>query len=102
MSGSSTSTTRTCRAIPRRSSRHFLRAACFIKSGADRCQGRRDYSATAHKKTVWVNVKMQENPQVTRDIHQSFLKDYTVGIDNYPVRDYLAPNPFVIDVDVEA
>jgi formylmethanofuran dehydrogenase subunit A len=45
---------------------------------------------------------MPENPQVTRDITQSFTKDCTVDIVNYPVRDYLAPHPFVIDVDVEA
>jgi formylmethanofuran dehydrogenase subunit A len=45
---------------------------------------------------------MPENPQVKRDITQSFTKEYTVGLINYPVRDYLAPHPFVIDVDVEA
>jgi formylmethanofuran dehydrogenase subunit A len=45
---------------------------------------------------------MKENPQVKRDVAQSFAKDYTVGLTNYPVREYLAPHPFVIDVNVEA
>jgi formylmethanofuran dehydrogenase subunit A len=46
---------------------------------------------------------MKENPQVKRDIAESFNKGYyTVGLTNYPVREYLAPHPFVIDVDVEA
>jgi formylmethanofuran dehydrogenase subunit A len=46
---------------------------------------------------------MPENPQVTRDVSEAFHKGtYTMDIRNYPVRDYLAPHPFVIDVDVEA
>ncbi len=79
----------------------FQRAACFIKSGEIVVKDG-EVVSNGHKKTVWVNVKMPENPQVKRDITQSFTKDYTVDIVNYPVRDYLAPHPFVIDVDVEA
>jgi formylmethanofuran dehydrogenase subunit A len=79
----------------------LLRAAWFIKSGEIVVKDG-EILGHGHKKTVWVNAKMKDNPQVTRDIAQSFTKDYTVGIDNYPVRDYLAPHPFVIDVDVEA
>ncbi|WML67913.1 MAG: formylmethanofuran dehydrogenase subunit A [Methanoregula sp. SKADARSKE-2] len=77
------------------------RAALFVKSGEIVV---RDGTVLSHghKKTVWVNVKMPENPQVVRDITQCFTRDYTVGINNYPVRDYLAPHPYVIDVDVEA
>jgi len=79
----------------------FLRASWFIKSGQIVVK---DGEITNHgnKRTVWVNAKVKENPQVTRDIHDKFLKNYTVGIDNYSVRDYLAPNPYVINVDVEA
>ena len=60
-----------------------------------------DVVSHGHKKTVWVNVNMPGNPRVKRDIHQSFTKDYTVQLENYSVRDYLAPHPYVINVDVE-
>ncbi len=79
----------------------LLRSSWFIKSGEIVVKDG-EILGHGHKKTVWVNAKMKEIPQVTRDITQSFTKDYTVGLDNYPVRDYLAPHPFVIDVDVEA
>ena len=79
----------------------FQRAACFIKSGEVVVRDG-EVVSNGHKKTVWVNVNMPENPQVMRDITQSFTKDYTVQLENYPVRDYLAPHPYVIDVDVEA
>jgi formylmethanofuran dehydrogenase subunit A len=79
----------------------FQRAACFIKSGEIVVKDG-EVVSNGHKKTVWVNAKMPENPQVMRDITQSFTKDYTVDLINYVVRDYLAPHPMVIDVDVEA
>jgi formylmethanofuran dehydrogenase subunit A len=79
----------------------FQRAACFIKSGEIVVKDG-DVLGHGHKKTVWVNVNMPENPQVKRDIAQSFTKDYTVQLENYSVKDYLAPHPFVINVDVEA
>ncbi|ABS55990.1 Amidohydrolase 3 [Methanoregula boonei 6A8] len=80
----------------------FLRAACFVKSGEIVVKDG-EVLSHGHKKTVWVNPKMKENPQVKRDIAESFNKGYyTVGLTNYPVREYLAPHPFVIDVDVEA
>jgi formylmethanofuran dehydrogenase subunit A len=79
----------------------FQRAACFVKSGEIVVKDG-EVVSNGHKKTVWVNAKMPENPQVMRDITQSFTKDYTVNLINYTVRDYLAPHPMVIDVDVEA
>jgi formylmethanofuran dehydrogenase subunit A len=79
----------------------LLRAACFIKSGEIVVKDG-TVLGHGHKKTVWVNVNMPENPQVMRDITQSFSKDYTVQLENYAVKDYLAPHPFVINVDVEA
>jgi formylmethanofuran dehydrogenase subunit A len=79
----------------------FQRAACFIKSGEIVVKDG-EVVGHGHKKTVWVNVNMPENPQVTRDITQSFTKDYTVQLQNYSVKDYLAPHPLVINVDVEA
>ncbi len=79
----------------------FQRAACFIKSGEIVVRDG-EVLGHGHKQTVWVNVNMPENPQVMRDITQSFAKDYTVQLQNYAVKDYLAPHPFVINVDVEA
>ena len=79
----------------------FQRAACFIKSGEIVVRDG-EVVSNGHKKTVWVNAKMPDNPQVIRDITQSFTKDYTVDLINYVVRDYLAPHPMVIDVNVEA
>ena len=79
----------------------FQRAACFIKSGEIVVKDG-EITGHGHKQTVWVNVNMPENPQVMRDITQSFTKDYTVQLQNYAVKDYLAPHPFVINVDVEA
>ena len=79
----------------------FQRASCFIKSGEIVVRDG-EIVSNGHKQTVWVNVKMPENPQVIRDITQSFTKEYTVDLINYQVRDYLAPHPLVINVDVEA
>ncbi|HXW99539.1 MAG TPA: formylmethanofuran dehydrogenase subunit A [Methanomicrobiales archaeon] len=86
---------------PEQIERAFQRALWFVKSGEIVVK---DGEITSHgnKRTVWVNPKVKENAQVARDIHEKFAKDYTVNLDNYPVRDYLAPNPLVIDVDVEA
>lgn len=81
--------------------RALLRASWFIKSGQIVVKDG-EIAGHGNKRTVWVNAKVKENPQVTRDIHEKFLKNYTVGIQNYPVWDALAPNPLVIDVDVEA
>ncbi|WML67611.1 MAG: formylmethanofuran dehydrogenase subunit A [Methanoregula sp. SKADARSKE-2] len=79
----------------------FQRAACFIKSGEIVVKDG-EVVGHGHKQTVWVNVNMPENPQVMRNITQSFTKNYTVQLQNYAVKDYLAPHPFVINVDVEA
>ncbi len=81
--------------------RAFQRASWFIKSGVVVVK---DGEITAHgnKRTIWVNAKVKDNRQVNRDIRESFKRDYTVGIDNYPVWDVLAPNPLVIDVNAEA
>jgi len=80
----------------------FQRAAYFLKSGEIVVKDG-EVLTHGHKKTIWVNPKMKEIPQVTRDVSEAFRKGtYTVGISNYPVREYLAPHPMVIDVDVEA
>ena len=86
---------------PEEIERAFSHASCFIKSGEIVVKDG-DVISHGNKRTLWVNAKVKENPQVIRDIHDKFLKDYSVGSDTYQVRDYLAPNPFVIDIDVEA
>ena len=78
------------------------RAACFIKDGEIVVKDG-EVVSHGHKKTVWVKVKMPENPQVTRDVSQAFHQGtYTVDISNYPVREYLAPHQSIIDVNMEA
>jgi formylmethanofuran dehydrogenase subunit A len=88
-------------ADPEKIEQAFQRALWFIKSGEIVVKDG-EITSHGHKRTLWVNAKVKENPQVDRDIHEKFIKDYTVNLDNYPVRDYLAPNPLVIDVDMEA
>ncbi len=51
------------------------------------------------KRTLWVDVKTNENPQVMRDIDQKFLKYYSVTKANYEVQGHYVPNPRVIEVD---
>lgn len=78
------------------------RAACFIKDGEVVVKDG-EVVSHGHKRTVWVKVKMPENPQVTRDVAQAFHQGtYTVDIRNYPVREYLAPHQHIIDVNMEA
>lgn len=79
----------------------FARACWFIKSGEIIVKDG-DIVSHGNKRTIWVKPNVAENPQVIRDIQDKFLKDYTVGSDTYQVRDYLAPNPYVIEFDVEA
>ena len=86
---------------PEQIERAFLRSSNFIKSG-DIVVKDGDIVSHGNKRTFWVNAKVKENPQVIRDIHEKFLKEYTVGLGNYSVWDCLAPNPYVIDIDVEA
>jgi formylmethanofuran dehydrogenase subunit A len=78
------------------------RAACFIKDGEIVVRDG-EVVSHGHKKTLWVKVKMADNPQVTRDVSQAFHQGtYTVDLSNYPVREYLAPHQHIIDVNVEA
>lgn len=56
--------------------------------------------SNGNKRTLWVDVKVNENAQVERDISEKFLRYYTVTQNNYEVagKHYL-PNPYVIEVD---
>lgn len=81
--------------------RAFARARWFFKSGETVVRDG-DVVSNGNKRTFWVNARVKENPQVIRDINEKFLRDYTVGLGNYSVWDVLAPNPYVIEYDVEA
>jgi len=56
--------------------------------------------SNGRKRTLWVDVKVNDNPQVRRDITEKFLKYYTVTEANYEVHEegYIR-NPFRIEVD---
>lgn len=53
-----------------------------------------------NKRTLWVDAKVNENPQVMRDVEEKFLKYYSVNLNNYEVKGHhYIPNPYVIEVD---
>ncbi|MDD5419521.1 MAG: formylmethanofuran dehydrogenase subunit A, partial [Methanomicrobiaceae archaeon] len=56
--------------------------------------------SNGNKRTLWVNAKVNENPQVNRDVQEKFLRYYTVTKNNYEVQGrHYVPNPYVIEVD---
>ena len=56
--------------------------------------------SNGNKRTLWVNARVHENPQVMRDVREKFLRYYTVTLNNYEVRGHhYVPNPYVIEVD---
>jgi len=56
--------------------------------------------SNGNKRTLWVDAKVKENPQVMRDITEKFKKFYTVSERNYEVAgSHFVPNPFAIEVD---
>ena len=60
----------------------------------------RKFVSEGRKRTLWVDAKVNENPQVVRDVKEKFLKYYTVTQNNYEVAGkHFIPNPFAIEVD---
>jgi formylmethanofuran dehydrogenase subunit A len=60
----------------------------------------RKFVSEGKKRTLWVDAKVNENPQVMRDVKEKFLKYYTVTQNNYEVAGkHFIPNPFAIEVD---
>ncbi|MGF3497755.1 MAG: formylmethanofuran dehydrogenase subunit A [Methanolinea tarda] len=55
--------------------------------------------SNGNKRTLWVKAKVNENPQVMRDIRDKFLRYYSVTQANYDVSSHFVPNPHVIEVD---
>jgi formylmethanofuran dehydrogenase subunit A len=53
-----------------------------------------------NKRTLWVHAKVEQNPQVMRDIQEKFVKYYTTTLGNYQVQGkHFIPNPLAIEVD---
>jgi formylmethanofuran dehydrogenase subunit A len=60
----------------------------------------RKFVSEGKKRTLWVDAKVNENPQVMRDVKEKFLKFYTVTEKNYEVTGkHFIPNPLAIEVD---
>ena len=55
---------------------------------------------TGNKRTLWVNAKVKDNPQVMRDINEKFLKYYSITQANYEsLGHHFVPNPYALEVD---
>jgi formylmethanofuran dehydrogenase subunit A len=76
----------------------FTAAAFVFKTGVPVVKDG-EIISNGNKRTLWVDVKVNENPQVIRDVQDKFLKFYSVNQGNYEVQGHYAPNPRVIEVD---
>ncbi|MFA5331877.1 MAG: formylmethanofuran dehydrogenase subunit A [Methanoregula sp.] len=75
-----------------RASRLFKRGVEVVREG--------EIVSTGNKRTLWVHAKVNENPQVKRDIADKFLKYYSVTQANYEALGHaFVPNPFTLEVD---
>jgi formylmethanofuran dehydrogenase subunit A len=55
--------------------------------------------ANGNKRTLWVDVKVNENATVMRDVKEKFLKFYSVNQGNYEVAKHFVANPLAITID---
>ncbi|MFA5236835.1 MAG: formylmethanofuran dehydrogenase subunit A [Methanoregula sp.] len=77
----------------------FSRAAYVFKSGTEVVKDG-EIVSSGNKRTLWVNAKVNENPQVMRDITEKFLKYYSITQANYESLGHaFVPNPYAIEVD---
>ncbi len=77
----------------------FTSAAYVFKSGVE-VVNHGDIVSNGNKRTLWVNAKVNDNPQVMRDIAEKFLKYYSVSQANYESLGHaFVPNPFALEVD---
>jgi formylmethanofuran dehydrogenase subunit A len=77
----------------------FSRAAHVFKSGVEVVVNG-EVVNNGNKRTLWVDAKTKENPQVVRDIQDKFLKFYSMTKANYEaLGHHFVPNPFAIEVD---
>ena len=77
----------------------FSRCAAVFKSGVQVVQNG-EIVDNGHKRTLWVNAKVKDNPQVMRDINEKFVKYYSVTQANYEaLGHHFVPNPYAVEVD---
>jgi formylmethanofuran dehydrogenase subunit A len=77
----------------------FSRCAAVFKSGVQ-VVSNGEIVGTGHKRTLWVNVKVNDNPQVMRDINEKFIKYYSMTQANYEaLGHHFVPNPYALEVD---
>ena len=77
----------------------FQKAAHVYKSGVEVVTNG-EIVSNGRKRTIWVDVKTKENPQVIRDIQEKFLKFYSMTQANYEaLGHHFIPNPYAIEVD---
>jgi formylmethanofuran dehydrogenase subunit A len=83
---------------PEQIEKAFSAASAVIKSGT-LVVSNGEVVSDGNKRTLWVNVKVNENPQVVRDVKEKFLKYYSVNQGNYEVAPHYLQNPMVFEVD---
>jgi formylmethanofuran dehydrogenase subunit A len=77
----------------------FSRCAAVFKSGVQ-VVSNGDIISNGHKRTLWVDVKVKDNPQVARDIKEKFIKYYSMTQNNYEaLGHHFVPNPYALEVD---
>jgi formylmethanofuran dehydrogenase subunit A len=77
----------------------FSRCAAFFKRGVEVVRNG-DIVSNGNKRTLGVNVKVKDNPQVTRDIKEKFIKYYSMTQNNYEaLGHHFIPNPYALEVD---
>ena len=77
----------------------FSRCAAVFKSGVQ-VVSNGDIVSNGNKRTLWVNVKVKDNPQVMRDINEKFIKYYSMTQNNYEaLGHHFIPNPYALEVD---
>ena len=76
----------------------FANVAYLFKDGKICVEGGKVVDM-GHKKTFWVDAKVNENKQVMHDVREKFLRYYSVNENNYPVPESYAPHQHIIGVD---
>ncbi|WP_342679079.1 formylmethanofuran dehydrogenase subunit A [Methanofollis sp. UBA420] len=74
--------------------------AAYLLKGGEVVVKDGEIVSNGNKKTLWVDAKVNDNPQVRRDITEKFLRYYTVTEANYEVNEKVfMKNPYRIEVD---
>jgi formylmethanofuran dehydrogenase subunit A len=77
----------------------FTRCAHVFKCGVEVITNG-ELISNGNKRTLWVNAKVKDNPQVMRDINEKFLKYYSMTQANYEaLGHHFVPNPYALEVD---